>query len=240
MLSAVNTGLVEIPMGTTLREIIEDIGGGIPNGKKFKAAQTGGPSGGCIPASLIDTHIDYDSLAAIGSMMGSGGLIVMDEDNCMVDIAKFFLEFTVDESCGKCTPCRVGTKRLLEYLDKITSGKATMQDLDDLEELCYYIKDNALCGLGQTAPNPILSTLKYFRDEYVAHIVDKKCPAGVCKSLLQYKITDACKGCTLCARKCPVNAISGAVKEKHVIDPAKCIKCGVCMSNCKFNAIIKE
>ena len=236
----VNTGLVEIPMGTTLREIIEDIGGGIPNGKKFKAAQTGGPSGGCIPASLIDTHIDYDSLAAIGSMMGSGGLIVMDEDNCMVDIAKFFLEFTVDESCGKCTPCRVGTKRLLEYLDKITSGKATMQDLDDLEELCYYIKDNALCGLGQTAPNPILSTLKYFRDEYVAHIVDKKCPAGVCKSLLQYKITDACKGCTLCARKCPVNAISGAVKEKHVIDPAKCIKCGVCMSNCKFNAIIKE
>ena len=173
-------------------------------------------------------------------MMGSGGLIVMDEDNCMVDIAKFFLEFTVDESCGKCTPCRVGTKRLLEYLDKITSGKATMQDLDDLEELCYYIKDNALCGLGQTAPNPILSTLKYFRDEYVAHIVDKKCPAGVCKSLLQYKITDACKGCTLCARKCPVNAISGAVKEKHVIDPAKCIKCGVCMSNCKFNAIIKE
>ena len=236
----VNTGLVEIPMGTTLREIIEDIGGGIPNGKKFKAAQTGGPSGGCIPASLIDTHIDYDSLAAIGSMMGSGGLIVMDEDNCMVDIAKFFLEFTVDESCGKCTPCRVGTKRLLEYLDKITSGKATMQDLDDLEELCYYIKDNALCGLGQTAPNPILSTLKYFRDEYVAHIVDKKCPAGVCKSLLQYKITDACKGCTLCARKCPVNAISGAVKEKHVIDPAKCIKCGVCMSNCKFNAIINE
>ena len=235
-----HTGLVEIPMGTTLREVIEEIGGGIPNGKKFKAAQTGGPSGGCIPASLIDTHIDYDSLAAIGSMMGSGGLIVMDEDNCMVDIAKFFLEFTVDESCGKCTPCRVGTKRLLEYLDKITSGKATMQDLDDLEELCYYIKDNALCGLGQTAPNPILSTLKYFRDEYVAHIVDKKCPAGVCKSLLQYKITDACKGCTLCARKCPVNAISGAVKEKHVIDPAKCIKCGVCMSNCKFNAIIKE
>ncbi len=235
-----NTGLVEIPMGTTLREIVYEIGGGIPNGKKFKAAQTGGPSGGCIPAQYLDIPIDYDSLISIGSMMGSGGLIVMDEDNCMVDIAKFFLEFTVDESCGKCTPCRVGTKRLLEYLDKITSGKATMQDLDDLEELCYYIKDNALCGLGQTAPNPILSTLKYFRDEYVAHIVDKKCPAGVCKSLLQYKITDACKGCTLCARKCPVNAISGAVKEKHVIDPAKCIKCGVCMSNCKFNAIIKE
>ncbi len=236
----VNTGLVEIPMGTTLREIIEDIGGGIPNGKKFKAAQTGGPSGGCIPASLIDTPIDYDSLAAIGSMMGSGGLIVMDEDNCMVDIAKFFLEFTVDESCGKCTPCRIGTKRLLEYLEKITEGKATMQDLDDLEELCYYIKDNALCGLGQTAPNPILSTLRYFKDEYIAHVVDKKCPAGVCKSLMQYKITDACKGCTLCARKCPVGAISGAVKEKHTIDPAKCIKCGVCMAGCKFNAIIKE
>ncbi len=236
----VNTGLVEIPMGTTLREVVEEIGGGIPNGKKFKAAQTGGPSGGCIPASLIDTPIDYDSLASIGSMMGSGGLIVMDEDNCMVDIAKFFLEFTVDESCGKCTPCRIGTKRLLEYLDKITKGQATMQDLDDLEELCYYIKENALCGLGQTAPNPILSTLKYFKDEYVAHIVDKKCPAGVCKDLLEFKITDACKGCTLCARKCPVNAISGAVKEVHTIDTAKCIKCGVCISNCKFNAIIKE
>ncbi len=235
-----NTGLVEVPMGTTLREIIEEIGGGIPNGKKFKAAQTGGPSGGCIPASLIDTPIDYDSLAAIGSMMGSGGLIVMDEDNCMVDIAKFFLEFTVDESCGKCTPCRVGTKRLLEYLEKITSGNATMQDLDDLEELCYYIKDNALCGLGQTAPNPILSTLQYFRDEYIAHIVDKKCPAGVCKDLLQFKITDACKGCTLCARKCPVGAITGNVKEIHSIDTTKCIKCGVCISGCKFNAIIKE
>ena len=235
-----NTGLVEIPMGTTLREVVEVIGGGIPNGKKFKAAQTGGPSGGCIPSHLIDTPIDYDSLAAIGSMMGSGGLIVMDEDNCMVDIAKFFLEFTVDESCGKCTPCRIGTKRLLEYLEKITKGQATMQDLEDLEELCYYIKDNALCGLGQTAPNPILSTLKYFKDEYIAHIVDKKCPAGVCKDLLEFKVTDACKGCTLCARKCPVNAISGAVKEKHVIDTTKCIKCGVCISNCKFNAIVKE
>jgi len=236
----VNTGLVEIPMGTTLREIVNEIGGGIPNGKKFKAAQIGGPSGGCIPASLIDTPIDYDSLAKIGAMVGSGGLIVMDEDNCMVDIAKFFLEFTVDESCGKCTPCRIGTKRLLEYLDKITKGQATMQDLDDLEELCYFIKENSLCGLGQTAPNPILSTLKYFKDEYIAHIVDKKCPAGVCKDLLEFKITDACKGCTLCARKCPVNAISGAVKEKHTIDTTKCIKCGVCISNCKFNAIIKE
>ncbi len=236
----VNTGLVEIPMGTTLREVVHDIGGGIPNGKQFKAAQIGGPSGGCIPASLIDTPIDYDSLAKIGAMVGSGGLIIMDEDNCMVDIAKFFLEFTVDESCGKCTPCRIGTKRLLEYLDKITKGQATLQDLDDLEELCYFIKENSLCGLGQTAPNPILSTLKYFREEYVAHIVDKKCPAGVCKDLLEFKITDACKGCTLCARKCPVNAISGAVKEKHTIDTTKCIKCGVCISNCKFNAIIKE
>jgi len=235
-----NTGLVEIPMGTTLREVIEEIGGGIPNGKKFKAAQMGGPSGGCIPASLIDTPIDYDSLAKVGAMVGSGGLIVMDEDNCMVDIAKFFLEFTVDESCGKCTPCRIGTKRLLEYLEKITKGQATLQDLDDLEELCYYIKENSLCGLGQTAPNPILSTIRYFKDEYIAHIVDKKCPAGVCKDLLEFKITDACKGCTLCARKCPVNAISGAVKEKHTIDTTKCIKCGVCISNCKFNAIIKE
>ena len=207
----VNTGLVEIPMGTTLRTVIEDIGGGIPHGKKFKAAQTGGPSGGCIPAHLIDVPIDYENLAAIGSIMGSGGLIVMDEDNCMVDIAKFFLEFTKDESCGKCTPCRIGTTRLLEYLNKITSGKATLQDLDDMEKLCYYIKDNALCGLGQTAPNPVLSTLRYFRDEYIAHIVDKKCPAGVCKALLSFEITDACKGCTLCARNCPVNAISGAV-----------------------------
>ncbi len=235
-----NTGLVEIPMGTTLREIVEDIGGGVPNGKKFKAAQTGGPSGGCIPASLIDTHIDYDSLTAIGSMMGSGGLIVMDEDNCMVDIAKFFLEFTVDESCGKCTPCRIGTKRMLEYLNKITDGKATLKDLDDLEKLCYYIKENALCGLGQTAPNPVLSTLKYFRDEYLAHIVDKRCPAGVCKHLLSYEITDKCIGCTVCAKNCPVNAISGTLKNKHEIDKEKCIKCGVCITKCKFGAIVKK
>ena len=237
----VNTGLVEIPMGTTLREIIEEIGGGVPNGKKFKAAQTGGPSGGCIPASLIDTPIDYDNLLAIGSMMGSGGLIVMDEDNCMVDIAKFFLEFTVDESCGKCTPCRMGTVRLLELLNKITSGKGTMEDLDRLEELCEYIKTGSLCGLGQTAPNPVLSTLRYFRDEYVAHVRDKKCPAGVCKDLLTFEIiADKCKGCTLCKRNCPVNAISGEVKVPHVIDTAKCIKCGVCVSNCKFGAIIKK
>lgn len=236
-----NTGLVEIPMGTTLREIIEEIGGGIPNGKKFKAAQTGGPSGGCIPASLMDTPIDYDNLTAIGCMMGSGGLIVMDEDNCMVDIAKFFLNFTVDESCGKCTPCRVGTKRLLEMLDKITAGKATMEDLDKLEDLCNYIKANSLCGLGQTAPNPVLATLKFFREEYVAHIQDKKCPAGVCKALMTYAIdADKCRGCTACARKCPAGAIEGKVKEVHTINTDKCIKCGVCMETCKFGAVVKK
>ena len=236
-----NTGLVEVPMGTTLRTIIEDIGGGIPNGKKFKAAQTGGPSGGCIPAEHMDIPIDYDNLISIGSMMGSGGLIVMDEDNCMVDIAKFFLEFTVDESCGKCPPCRIGTKRIYDLLCKISDGKASMEDLDLLEELCHHVKANSLCGLGQTAPNPVLSTLQYFRDEYVAHIVDKKCPAGVCKNLLSYNIVaDKCKGCTLCARKCPVEAIYGERKEAHVIDQTKCIKCGVCISNCKFNAIIKK
>lgn len=236
-----NTGLVEIPMGTTLREIVEEIGGGIPGGKKFKAAQTGGPSGGCIPAALMDTPIDYDNLTAIGCMMGSGGLIVMDEDDCMVDIAKFFLNFTVDESCGKCTPCRVGTKRLLEMLEKITSGNATLRDLDKLEELCHYIKANSLCGLGQTAPNPVLATLKFFRNEYVAHVVDKKCPAGVCKALLSYEILeDRCRGCTACARKCPVGAISGNVKEPHVINKSLCVKCGVCMQTCKFGAIVKR
>lgn len=236
-----NTGLVEIAMGTTLREVIEEIGGGIPNGKKFKAAQTGGPSGGCIPAEYMDIKIDYDNLIEIGSMMGSGGLIVMDEDNCMVDIAKFFLEFTVDESCGKCTPCRIGTKRLYELLDKITKGNATMDDLTKMEELCYHIKENSLCGLGQTAPNPVLSTLLYFKDEYIAHIQDKTCPAGVCKDLLQYFIVpEKCKGCTLCAKVCPTNAISGTVKELHVIDKEKCVKCGACIEKCRFGAIIKK
>ena len=236
-----NTGLVEVPMGTTLREIVEEIGGGIPNGKKFKAAQTGGPSGGCIPAEHLDVPIDYDNLLAIGSMMGSGGLIVMDEDNCMVDIAKFFLEFTVDESCGKCTPCRVGTKRLYEMLDKVTKGQGTLEDLDKMEELCYHIKANSLCGLGQTAPNPVLSTLRYFRDEYIAHVVDKRCPAGVCKELLSYEIDPTkCKGCTLCSRVCPVGAISGTVKQPHTIDKNKCIKCGACMEKCKFAAIEKK
>lgn len=233
-----HTGLVEIPMGTTLREIIYDIGGGIPGGKAFKAAQTGGPSGGCIPASLIDTRVDYDSLIAIGSMMGSGGLIVMDEDNCMVDIAKFFLEFTVDESCGKCTPCRIGTRRMLEILNKITSGKGEDGDIEKLEELANTIKTSSLCGLGQTAPNPVLSTLRYFRHEYEAHIYKKECPAHYCKAFARYTIDpDKCRGCTLCVRNCPVEAISGSVKQPHVIDTAKCIKCGACKSSCKFGAI---
>lgn len=237
----VNTGLVEIPMGTTLREIIYDIGGGIPNGKKFKAVQTGGPSGGCITAENLDTPIEYDTLTAIGSMMGSGGMIVMDEDNCMVDVARFFLDFTKDESCGKCTPCRIGTKRLLEILQKITKGKGTMEDLDTLEKLATQIKSSALCGLGQTAPNPVLSTLKHFKDEYIAHVVDKKCPSGVCKALLQYQIQDdICKKCGLCSRNCPVGAIHGKVKEHFEIDQDKCIKCGTCMSKCPFKAIIKK
>ena len=234
-----NTGLVEVPMGTTLREIVEEIGGGIPDGKTFKAAQTGGPSGGCIPASHLDIPIDYDNLIEIGSMMGSGGLIVMDEDDCMVDIAKFFLEFTVEESCGKCVPCRIGTKRLYELLEKITSGNGVPEDLDRLVTLSEYIKQNSLCGLGQTAPNPVLSTLRYFRDEYEAHVNQKQCPAGVCTDLLQYEIIeDKCIGCTACARVCPADAISGKVKEPHVIDKDKCIKCGACIEKCRFSAII--
>ena len=233
-----NVGLVEIPMGTTLREIVEEIGGGIPKGKKFKAAQTGGPSGGCIPACHIDTPIDYDSLTALGPMMGTGGLIILDEDTCMVDISKFYLEFTVDESCGKCTPCRIGTRRLMQFLEKITSGKGELEDLDKIEELAMHMKTSSLCALGQSASNPVLSTIKYFRDEYLAHIVDKTCPAGVCKSLLYYEIQpQLCKGCTKCARNCPVNAISGEVKKPHVIDKNICIKCGLCVKNCKFNAI---
>ena len=233
-----NVGLVEIPMGTTLREIVEEIGGGIPNGKKFKAAQTGGPSGGCIPACHIDTPIDYDSLLAIGSMMGSGGLIILDEDTCMVDIAKFYLEFTVDESCGKCTPCRIGTRRLLQFLDKITAGQGELEDLDKIEELANHMRTASLCALGQTAPNPVLSTIKYFRDEYIAHITHKTCPAGVCKSLIRYVIDPAkCKGCTKCVRNCPAGAISGQVRKPHTINTDACIKCGLCMQNCPFDAI---
>ena len=236
-----NIGLIEIPMGTTLRTIIYDIGGGIPKGKKFKAAQTGGPSGGCLTEEHLDIPIDYDNLTAAGSMMGSGGLIVMDEDNCMVDIARFFLEFTQEESCGKCPPCRIGTKRMLESLDKITSGKGTPEDLENLEVLAQTIKDSSLCALGQTAPNPVLSTLKHFRSEYEAHIYDKKCPAGVCQALLSYKIDPRkCRGCSLCARNCPAEAISGKIKEPFVIDNSKCIKCGECINRCKFGAVIKE
>ena len=236
-----NTGLVEIPMGTTLREIIYDIGGGIPNGKKFKAAQTGGPSGGCIPASELDTPIDYDSLIALGSMMGSGGLIVMDEDTCMVDLAKFFLEFTVDESCGKCPPCRIGTKRMLEIVTRITEGKGQPEDLEKLEILARNIKASALCGLGQTAPNPVLSTMKYFRDEYMAHVVEKKCPAGVCKSMLKFIIADdTCKHCGICKKNCPTGAISGDKNTPFVIDQDKCVKCGVCMEKCPFKSILKN
>ena len=236
-----NVGLVEVPMGTTLRELIYDIGGGIPNGKKFKAIQTGGPSGGCLTETELDAKIDYDNLVAMGSMMGSGGAIVMDEDNCMVDVAKFYMEFICDESCGKCSPCRIGTKRILEILTKITEGKGEMKDLDELEKLAYTVKTNSLCGLGQTAANPVLSTLAHFKDEYIAHIVDKKCPAKVCKKLMSYDIIESkCIGCTKCARNCPVGAISGSLKNPHKIDQLKCIKCGLCLSACPVKAIVKE
>jgi len=235
-----NTGLVEIAMGTTLRDVIYEIGGGIPNGKDFKAVQTGGPSGGCIPKEYLDTEIDYDNLIALGSMMGSGGMIVMDEDNCMVDIARFFLDFTVEESCGKCPPCRIGTKRMLEILDKITEGKGVPEDIDNLQRLAESIKASSLCGLGQTAPNPVLSTLHYFRHEYEAHINEKRCPAGACQSLLNYVITEGCKGCTLCVKECPVDAIAGEKKALHSIDTVKCIKCGACLSKCPFKAIVKK
>ena len=235
-----NSGLIELPMGTTIREIIYDIGGGIPNDKKFKAVQMGGPSGGCIPAEYLDTPIDYKSLSELGSMMGSGGMIVVDEDSCMVDLAKFFLQFTVDESCGKCTPCRIGNKRILEILTKITEGKATLEDLNKLEELCKYVKSNSLCGLGQTSPNPVLSTLRYFRDEYLEHIEKHKCRAGVCKALTSYKISDKCIGCSACSRQCPVGAISGEIKKKFEIDQEKCIRCGKCFNTCRFGAIVKE
>ncbi len=235
-----NTGLVEVPMGTTLREVIYDIGGGCPGGKKFKAVQTGGPSGGCITTENLDTPIDFDNLVAIGSMMGSGGMIVMDEDNCMIDIARFFLDFTVDESCGKCTPCREGTKRMHEILDRITSGEGSEEDLTTLKDLAENIKSTSLCGLGQTAPNPVLSTMNHFEDEYIAHVKDKKCPAGVCKSLINYEISMKCRGCTLCSRSCPAQAISGKVKEQHTIDQSTCLKCGICMNVCKFDAIIKK
>ena len=235
-----NVGLVEVPMGTTLREIVYEIGGGIPNGRKFKAVQTGGPSGGCIASNNLDTPIDFKSLSSIGSMMGSGGMLVLDDSDCIVDICKFFLEFTVEESCGKCTPCRIGNKRLLELLTKITDGKGTLEDLANLKELATTIKTTSLCGLGKCAPNPVLSTLNNFYDEYLAHVVDKKCPAGKCQSLLDYIITDDCKGCTKCSKVCPAGCISGKPKEKHEIDTTKCLKCGACMSNCKFNAIIKR